>query len=146
MTAKIKDQPNNREKVKLVQPIEKICFGFSHMTRNKNYTFDNVAVGNKSAAYEALLNKLNYLCRIDIGEAGRRGKKLGAERIEYKQLSASFQRVCDTSAIVSKDSKVVVFQFGKHNNYRLICKDDLNHSNLMHIIGFDFDFSAYDHG
>lgn len=145
MAARIKDKPTSQEKVQLVKPIEKICFGFSHMTRNKNYSFDKVAVGDKIAAYEALLGKLNDLCGININEARLRGKKLGAERIPYTQLSTSFQGVCDTSAIVSKDSNVVVFQFGNHN-YRLICKDDINHSNLMHIIGFDFDFTAYDHG
>ena len=32
------------------------------------------------------------------------------------------------------------------NNYRLLCKSDLNHGNLLHIIAFDFDYSAYSHG
>lgn len=145
MAAKIKDKPNSWEKVQLVQPIEKICFGFSHMTGNNNYSFNKVPVGEKVEAYEALLEKLNDLCGININEARNRGKKLGAERIPYTQLSSSFQGVCDTSDVVSKDSKVVVFQFCNHK-YRLICKDDIIHSNLMHIIGFDFDFTAYDHG
>lgn len=48
------------------------------------------------------------------------------------------------SEIITKDSKEAVFRFG-NQQYRLICKDDLNHPNLMHIIAFDFDFSAYNH-
>ena len=47
--------------------------------------------------------------------------------------------------IISGDSKVVIFQFCNHN-YRLICKDDIMHPNLMYVIAFDFDYSAYNHG
>lgn len=142
---KIKDKPNNVDKVQLDKPLEKLCFGFFYITQNNKYSFSSVPVGEKNNAYQALVEKLIELSGMSINEAQLRGKKLGAERIPYAQLSDSFQSICDNSNIVSKDSKVVVFRFCKQQ-YRIICKDDINHPNLMHIIGFDFHFNAYDHG
>lgn len=143
--SRIKNDDKNRDKItRSVEPLKRICFGFSYMTGNKHFNFSNVAVGNKIEAYEKLIEKLSEMSAVNIEEAFARGKNLGAEKIPYNQLSDPFKQVCDTTEIVAKDSKVIVFRFC-NNKYRLICKDDLNHSNLLYIIGFDFDYSAYQH-
>lgn len=146
---KIVDTTKPKDKMSrgnLVHPIQKMCFGFSHVTENNNYGLKGFSGSDKKAeAYEDLLYKLKDWSGINVSDARMRGKKLGLERIPYTQLSKPMQSICDGTNIVSKDSTVCVFQFYNHQ-YRLICKEDINHSNLMHIIAFDLKFSAYDHG
>ena len=144
---KVKDNKKAPDKIqkKGLQPLSKLCFSFDTVTQNKNYSFKKVDKGSKVGAYEALLVKLNDLSSINAAEAHERGKIKGMEKIPYVQLSEGMQKICDGTGIVTKDSKVAVFRFC-NQQYRMICKDDLIHSNLMHIIAFDFDYSAYDHG
>lgn len=146
---KIVDKTKPKDKISresLVPPIRKMCFGFSHVTENNNFGLKGFSGTDKKAdAYEDLLYKLKDWSSINAYDARMRGKKLGLERIPYAQLSKPMQSICDNTNIVSKDSTVCVFQFYNHL-YRLICKEDINHSNLMHIIAFDLDFSAYNHG
>lgn len=147
MPPKIKDNKRNQDKIQKVpyEPLSKLCFSFSHMTSNNRYSFKKVDAGNKTNAYEKFIGKLAELSGIDVIEAHQLGKIRGMEKIPYKQLSESMKQICIDTGIVSKDSKVAVFRFN-NQNYRMICKDDIMHPNLMHIIAFDFDFSAYDHG
>ena len=47
---------------------------------------------------------------------------------------------------LADDSKIIVFRFGKSQKYRILgvqCKDC---ASILYIIGYDWDFSAYDHG
>lgn len=127
-------------------PVSKMCFGFSHITSNNRYVLKGF--GNqrdKADAFEDLIVRLKDLSSISATEARDRGKQLGLEKIPYSMCSTSLQQICDTSGIVSNDSKLTIFRFYQ-NNYRLICKDDINHPNIMHVLAFDFDFSAYSHG
>ncbi|MBR1736421.1 MAG: hypothetical protein IJ736_05325 [Firmicutes bacterium] len=62
--------------------------------------------------------------------------------LEYGCFKESFQGILDGIPIISRDSKLTVYRFGK-NNYRIICK---HKDNIMYVIRFDFDYSAYDHG
>ena len=88
---------------------------------------------------------MSELSQINTIEALQRGKKSGLEKIPVNQLSKSMQDICKGIDIISNDSKLIVFRFYNHN-YRLICKDDIIHPNLMYVIAFDFDYSAYNQG
>lgn len=96
-------------------------------------------------AHAALIERMRQLGQISIDEARARGKEAGSEHIPYKSLSKPMQGICDSIEIISKDSDLTVFRF-QQNNFRILCKADMNHANLMYIIAFDFDYSAYDHG
>ena len=80
-----------------------------------------------------------------MNSAKASGKISGCEPIPYKSFSSNMQSILDHIDIVSRDSFLTVFRFGG-NDYRLICKTDLQHPNILHVIAFDFDFSAYSHG
>ena len=43
-----------------------------------------------------------------------------------------------------EDENVLIFRF-KSSDYRMLCVKDKKRE-VLYIIGFDFDFSAYDHG
>lgn len=147
---RLKDKTKQLDKISGKQQITrvpKICFGFEHVTTNKSHNFDIFTKdkSKKCTAYEALFELMNKLSQITATEAQNRGKKLGLEKIPVHQLSKQMQDICNGIDIISGDSKVVIFQFCNHN-YRLICKDDVMHPNLMHVIAFDFNYSAYNHG
>lgn len=134
-------------KVKIPEPIGNISFCFEHSTENRNHSFSYFGndMRNRCEAYESLYQKMTDLGQIDTTTAKLRGKISGSEPIPYKSLSKAMQMICDKTEIVGRDSYLSVFRFGQ-NKYRLLCKPDMNHPNLLHVIAFDFDYSAYDHG
>ena len=127
--------------------ISNISFNFKYLTKNKahNFAYFNGDMRKSHDAYEALVERMQVLCCIDMNWAKQVGKIAGCEPIPYKALSSSMQMICDGIEIISKDSSLSVFRFSQ-NDYRLLCKTDLDHSNLLYVVGFDFDYSAYDHG
>ncbi len=140
---KIKD--NKAKDTVQIKPLAKLCFSFDYLTDNKTYCFHYLDIRNRLSAFEKLLEKLKELSQIDLMTAQERGKISGCEKIKYSDLYEPMQNICKGTGIVTNDSKVTVYRFC-NQNYRLICKDDINHSNLQHVIAFDFDFSAYNHG
>ena len=149
MSKNVKDSNKRKDFVSVeghFPQVKKICFGFSHLTTNNHYGLKAFSqLSKKADTYEDLIRKFADWSTLNANEAKSRGKKLGLERIPYKQLSKAMKQICDGTQIVSKDSTVCVFQFHNHD-YRLICKEDMIHSNIMHVIAFDLDFSAYNHG
>lgn len=146
---KIKDNHRKKDiitKETSIKPVLHVCFSFEHLTSNNNFGIKQVAsMYDKGAAYEDLIQKLCDWGKCNANELKQRGKKLGLEKIPYSELTKPMKSICDNTQIVSKDSKICVFQFYNHN-YRLLCKDDINHPNLMHVIAFDTQFSSYNHG
>lgn len=128
-------------------PLDHIVFSLKYLTSNGTHglAYFGKDLRKSQSAHAALIERMRELCQITIAEARARGKISGSEHIPYKQLKKPMQGICDTVEIISKDSDLTVFRF-QQNEYRILCKADLNHANLMHIIAFDFDFSAYDHG
>lgn len=122
--------------------VPKMCFGFSYVSSNKHYGL--TACGERKV-YEDLLVKLCELSHFSLSDAIRMNKQQGMEWIPYQELSKPMQQVCDHTSIVASDAKLIVFRFAK-GKCRLICQKDDVHGNLMHIIAFDTDLSAYNHG
>lgn len=147
--ARIKDKNKKNDQVKMQAkpPLGHISFSLKYVPNNKKHSFEYFErdVRNAHRAYEALFSKMKSLCQTDISAAYQVGKIQGCEPIPYCRLSETMRSICDTVEIISRDSSLLVFRFCQ-NDYRLLCKSDLNHPNLLHIIGFDFNFSAYDHG
>lgn len=146
---RIKEKEKRKDKVELPRqvPLEHIVFSLRYLTSNKAYSMDYFGndLRGSLTAHEALLERMQELCRVDMMTAKLRGKISGSEQIPYKSLSQPMQGICDGTEIISKDSQLTVFRFWQ-NKYRMLCKTDMNHGNLVHIIAFDFDYSAYDHG
>lgn len=148
--AVIKDKANQSAKVR-VMPVsptpQNITFSFRYLVSNKKYSFKYFRKNtrNSSDAYEALIDRMQQLCKQNMNSAKASGKISGCEPIPYKSFSSNMQSILDHIDIVSRDSFLTVFRFGG-NDYRLICKTDLQHPNILHVIAFDFDFSAYSHG
>ena len=119
------------------------AFSFAHMTTNKSYTLDNfkdesirrVTAGN-------ILNRLIEICQKDWKHWFSLSKESGAETISYNQVS-----ITPSGKALTPDVKLIVFRLKGHagKNARMIGFRE-EACPIFYVIGFDFDFSAYDHG
>ena len=143
---KIKQKENSKIKINETPKVDKICFGYSYLVANKqfNFNFFKKSYKEKLKAHEALEKRMMELCNYSLKETKDMGKIKGSESFSINSFSNNFQQATKSINIISGDSKLIIFRFGEQE-YRLICKSDTNHNNVLHIIGFDFDFSAYNH-
>ena len=145
---KVKESDNGKKFVQPVEKVEKICFNFSYYLSNKSYNFNYFKkdITQKAKAYDSLVDKLYSLSGKSIEEVIMLRKKAGgSEFIQLKYFSQNFRESAKAIGILSNDSSLIVFRFGQSDKYRLICKSDATHNNILYVIGFDFDFSAYSH-
>lgn len=106
---------------------------------------------NAHGAYKGLIDKLASLSSTEINTVLGDPKKTGLETIPMKRLAIPIQNAVKG---ISEDRnkaepKLAVFRFKNdtiNTEHRLICLQDYRDQALFHIIGFDFNFSAYNHG
>lgn len=119
-----------------------ITFCFKHLTANKKYRIRDIRdCRERCQAYEKLFEKINEIQSCPWEEFGMRKKQQGLECIEFKQLNFS---ATNLTKELEKISKFISIRFCS-GNYRIIAIKAPT-CQVLHIIGFDLDFSAYDHG
>lgn len=115
-------------------------FCFKHLTTNKKYNieyFKKKNVREKSKAYGALFFLINDMQNSGWKDLFSRSKEIGFESIQSKQLKLQPKNLS-----LSPDSKVLCIRF-KKQTYRML---GIKNKDVFHVIGFDFDYSAYNHG
>ena len=138
MTLKKKDN----KKIKLTESkIEEYpIFCFRHLTSNKDYCFkyfkNNVEL---SKAKVIILDEIMKYQHKSWLELGKESKKTGFETISYSQLKFSL-----SGLDLSNDTKLIIFRIN-NQNWRLIGYKSDNFKSVLHVIGFDFNYSAYKH-
>jgi len=131
---------DDRDKLKFYQhPI----FCFKHITSNNRFNLDYFDKDrDREVASNALVEKIMQLSQHSFVELLNFGKGFSFETIPYEQFSI---RLGITGKELSKETKLYVFRF-KEQNYRVICFKSEIIPTLLHILAFDFNFSAYKHG
>lgn len=132
-------------KVNCAQEEKDILFEFGCCTKKKKYSFDAFKeTGNTyKNIYKEYLELIYAISNSNWPElSGRRKDVIGGfETLEISEFN------CDITeryyGILSKDTKLHVFRFGQ--DYRMVGYKSLNCSRTIHILGFDLDFSLYDH-
>lgn len=120
---------------------EYYIFDFKYITRNKKYNFKFFNdKRNKLIAYDNLMEKIIEISNYTTESFNLLNKAKGLETILYNQLNFK-----PNGLDLSSDDKVISIRFNS-TKYRLICIKSIDYKNILHIIGFDFDYSAYDHG
>ena len=119
-------------------------FCFKHITTNRHYNFhyynSNKQYREKAESLESLLSRLHELSSTDWKALMTLEKKNGLETIPFGQMQFS-----PSSFTIGDDEKVYSFRFNKDKN-RIICAKANDCRLTLHVVGFDFDFSAYNHG
>jgi len=121
-------------------------FSFLHLTTNKKHNFSYFGTSQKTDLQKTQKNCLDRL--IEISNKDWRswlnlGKYIGCEPLDYSIMHFQAHGIS-----LASDENIYVFRFKLYNN-----KDDgrilgfrKGKCPIYYIIGFDFDFSAYDHG
>lgn len=131
-----KKEDNNRISPK--QGIDYPVFSFKHITTNKKYNINYFnKARDKAKAYGALFYIIDVLQNRSWLESMNSDKKSGFETIPYKELKFS-----PKNFTLTKDDKLLVVRFCR-DNYRMI---GMKEDNVFHVFGFDFNYSAYNHG
>ena len=132
----------NNKKIKLVDSkIEEYpIFCFKYLTTNKDYSFkyfqnDKDLQYSKAIILDDII-KLQGKTRLTLG---MESKKTGFETIAYNQLNFR-----PANLDLSSDTKLIVFRINSQN-WRLIGYKSDNFKGVLHVIGFDFNYSAYKH-
>ena len=121
---------------------ENISFSIAYLTKNKNYNFEHFGssrLRDELEARKALDELLQVLsCSSWMSILQRRKRDFGG----VETLSARAIHFTPSDGTVSEDEKYLSFRFFSQK-YRLLGRKI---GSVLYIVGFDFDYSAYNHG
>ena len=114
---------------------------FKHLTTNKKYNIQRFKTPREKAkAYGALFFLIEDMQSHTWKELYTRAKKKGIESIPAGRIKFK-----PNNFNMTPDTKLLVLRFYRQK-YRVIgMKSEVNNA-VFHVLGFDFDYSAYDHG
>lgn len=155
MSVKIRDKPA-KQKISKFNFNTKVCevpetsmfFSFQYITSDKHYNIEYLKKnrgGKENEIYFALLHSLQQYSQSTWNDLKLKRKQAGGyETIAYSEMKESIANMLPKDKQISYDTKLYVFRFG--SNYRMICYKSNRCKAAMHILGFDFDYSLYNHG
>ena len=122
----------------------RISVSLQYLSNNKQRNFDFFPSKNfrvKTQVFEQFvefLRRLTSKTQLDIGLLAK-DDDCGYEQIPFQQIN------CQPAGVtLGKDTNICVFRFGDNGNYRMLGFFESKQP-VLNIIGFDFDFSAYEH-
>lgn len=123
-----------------------IILSFKYSVKNKKYTIQEKtnAKEKNNKIFKELFEKLEELSKITWKELQNRPKETGYEMIPISDFLINLDNIKEKLKL-SDDSKIIVFRFN-HQKNRILGVRSQECSSILYIIGYDWDFSAYDHG
>lgn len=121
-----------------------IWFSFKYMTSNSRHSLDYFKSGKeREITLASLYSRLNEISKKTWRDWLGYSKKYGLETMSVQQLHFD----ADSGANLTKDTSLYIFRFDTHlgtGKGRIIgFKSDP--CSVFHIIGYDFDFTGYNH-
>lgn len=113
-------------------------FSFLHLTTNKLYNFQKLDKGTKREWQSALAERIIEITQNTWIYHFNLGKKQGIETLSNSQIKFS-----PNGYTFSDDEKVIVFRFNSDKGRIIGIRID--NSPIFYVIGFDTNFSAYEH-
>lgn len=118
---------------------------FQNMTKNKRYDLSSLNSGSeREQTLHGLYRKLTELSSQTWLYWTQQPKRSGLETISYDDIHFT----AATDSKLTKDTVLYVFRFDTHlgtGRGRIIGYKNTPCA-VFHVIGYDLDFSAYDHG
>lgn len=115
-------------------------FCFKYLTTNNKYNFEYFNIINeKNKAKCIIFDKLIELQQKTWKQLVLERKNIGFETLPNNQI-----RFSPNNLQMTKDTKILSFRLNSQN-WRLLGVRSEHFKSVLHIIGFDFDFSAYKH-
>lgn len=126
--------------------VPKISVTLRYLTVNKSFNFEFFGKNfrAKATAFEQLTEFLRRLTSKTLLQISMLSKTddCGFETLPFAQI-----KISPNGVILGKDTKIHVFRFGNSGtggDYRLLGFFETGQA-ILNIIGFDFNYSAYDH-
>lgn len=119
-------------------------FSFRYMTRNKHFSLEFFTDSHaKEITLSCLLARLEELSKQPWVYWMQQPKNTGLETMKYEELNF----VASEDSNLSKDTTIYIFRFDTYQGARKgrIIGFKSTPCSVFHIIGYDFDFSAYSH-
>ena len=110
-----------------------------YLTDKKEFNFESLDKGKKREWHSALVDRMVEISRESWLAWLNRPKEVGIETIFASEL-----RFSPKGYTFSPDEKVAIFRF-KSQEGRIIGFKE-SQVPIYYVIGFDLDYSAYDHG
>lgn len=120
-------------------------FSFKNITKNSNYNLDMLSSGTeREQTLLGLYTRLNELSDMPWLYWMQQPKKTGLETLSYHEIKFK----ANPNIELAKDTTLYIFRFDTYRGQgqgRIIGFKNAPCS-VLHIIGYDLDFSAYNHG
>lgn len=113
-----------------------VSFSFIHLTTNNNYSLKKCDDKTKAS----LMNRLEELSKHNIQYWFDKGKRVGFETMPIKDIRFNPNGL----EKMSKDEKVIITRFNDGEGRIIFIKK--GNCPILHIIGFDTNYKAYNHG
>lgn len=138
---KIKEPKNNNKVSRKDSDLNYPVFCFKYLTTNNKYNINFLKKSrDKQKAYGALFYKINELQTQKWEEIYMTNKEVGLETIKFNNINFN-----PNNLKLTQDTKVISIRF-KRGKYRIIGIKSSKNKDVFHVIGFDFNYSAYNHG
>lgn len=147
--------PNTNDKVQIPKgktlgcgvPRTAVFFSLQYITDKKNYNIKDLEKGRTNLC-KKVFDSLEKYSQFSWEELKRKGKSSGGYEMLQKgnlneDITDKWQKARQKQ-VITNDEKLYVFRAGKE--IRIIGYKSKSCAAAIHILGFDFDFSLYDHG
>jgi len=114
-------------------------FSFQYLTTNKDYNFEKLDKRQKLEWKSALVERMIEISQKSWQSWLNMDKKQGFETIPANRIHFN-----PNGYELSDDEKIIIFRFNSQKGRILGIKG--NGCSVYYVIGFDTDYSAYDHG
>lgn len=123
-----------------------IILSFKYSVKNKDYTIEKVTKSKDKCnkIVQKLFKKLEEISKLTWKELQNRPKETGYEMIPISEFKINFENIKNDLKL-SDDSKIIVFRFS-NQECRLLGVRSQECSSILYIIGYDWNYSAYNHG
>lgn len=119
---------------------------FRYLTTNPRYNLEKLDTHLKAQTLNTLYSKLVELTNNPWQYWMQKPKAVGLETMEYGDIQ--FKANMGSEGDLAKDTSIYIFRFDTYQGFRKgrILGFKKSPCAAFHIIGYDVDFSAYDHG
>ena len=123
-----------------------IILSFKYSIKNKDYTIEKQTKARDKCnkVIQKLFEKLQEISNLTWSELQNRPKETGYEMIPISEFNINFKNIKDDLKL-SDDSKIIVFRFNSQK-CRILGVRSNECSSILYIVGYDWDYSAYNHG
>ena len=123
-----------------------IILSFKYSVKSKDYTINKITKARDKCnkIIQKLFERLEEISGLTWIELQNRPKETGYEMIPISEFNINFDTI-KQELNLSDDSKIIVFRFN-NQKCRLFGVRSHECSSILYIVGYDWDYSAYDHG